>query len=145
MNWLLRAESKQKKLAELDFTDAEEGERGAFSAAAECWCLASRMIIWRNAICKIQMACISLSPVIEVTSEKSWSHLNIRRVVSQQFDISNYLHLQIVLQMAYCAKYIGNADTFYESLQKIPVFPLSLKTKFIKLNEKFHEWLSKSL
>ena len=91
------------------------------------------------------MACISLSPVIEVTSEKSWSHLNIRRVVSQQFDISNYLHLQIVLQMAYSAKYIGNADTFYESLQKIPVFPLSLKTKFIKLNEKFHEWPSKSL
>ena len=25
---------------------------------------------------QIQMACISLSPVIEVTSEKSWSHLN---------------------------------------------------------------------
>ena len=47
--------------------------------------------------------------------------------------------------MAYSAKYIGNADTFYESPQKIPVFPSLLKTKFIKLNEKFHEWPSKSL
>ena len=37
MNWLLRAESEQKKPAELDFTDAEEGERGAFSAAADAW------------------------------------------------------------------------------------------------------------
>ena len=49
--------------------------------------------------------------------------------------------------MAYSAKHIGNADTFYESQspQKIPVFYLSQKTKFIKLNEKFHEWPSKSL